>query len=293
MSEPLMRLPQRPTNAHKNQCGRVLVIAGSSGMTGAGALAGMAALRSGAGLVTWALPQSLSLAADLLCLELLTLAIPETAQRAPAVAAREHLLEAAREANAVVLGPGLPVAGETGELIRLLIPEIATPLILDAGALRALGNETRLLRDRKAPTILTPHPGEMAELKDGTASEVEEAREEVARDFASATGTILLLKGAGTVVSDGTRTYINETGNPGMATAGSGDVLCGVIAALVAQKLPAYEATCLGAHLHGMAGDLACEETGEYGLIASDLIGALPAAFLRYQAQTEGQSDDR
>lgn len=281
-TESLPALPARPTDAHKGACGRVLVIAGSPGMTGAGALAGKAALRSGAGLVTWALPYSLSGPADLLCYEIMTLGIPETAQKYPAVAAREHLLEAAREANAVVLGPGLPVAGETGELMRLLIPELSAPLVLDAGGLRALGEESRLLTSRPGVTVLTPHPGEMADLAGCTVADVQADRIATATAYAARTGAVLLLKGAGTVVSDGTCAYVNTSGNAGMATAGAGDVLCGVLAALLAQGLAAFDAARLGAYLHGLAGDLARAQKGEYGLIASDIIEALPEAFMQY-----------
>lgn len=288
---PLPALPTRTTDAHKNACGRVLVIAGSPGMTGAGVLASRAALRSGAGLVTWALPQSLSCWADFIAPEFMTLGMPETAQRNIGLAAREHLLEAAREANAVILGPGLSVAGETGELMRLLIPEISQPLLLDAGALRALGEEQRLLTLRRAPTVLTPHPGEMAELCGKTTSEIQQARRDTAREYAAATQTILLLKGAGSVISDGKTEFVNSTGNPGMATAGAGDVLCGVIAALLAQGLSAFDAARLGAYLHGRAGDLACEEKGVHGLLAGDIIEALPAAFLEY-ARTGGMTGE-
>ncbi len=278
----LVKLPERPLDAHKNNVGRVLIIAGSRGFTGAGALASRAALRSGAGLVTWAIPESLCNLAECLCLESITIPIAETDQQAPAVSARETLLEAAHESDAVVLGPGLPVAGESGELMRLLIPEIKRTLILDAGGIRALGNNLIALRNRKYPTILTPHPGEFSDIIGLSTQEILAKREEHCKSFAEKSTAVVLLKGAGTVISDGKEVYINTSGNPGMATAGMGDVLSGIIAALVAGGLEAYAATCTGAYLHGKAGDLARDRQGIHGLISSDVITALPQAICDY-----------
>lgn len=278
----LVALPKRENNTHKSTAGRVLVIAGSRGFTGAGGLATMSALRSGAGLTTWAIPESLTLAAEAICIESVTMPIAETEQNAPAVSSRETLLEAAQESDAVILGPGLPVAGESGELMRLLIPEIKKTLILDAGALRAIGGNLMALRNRRHPTILTPHPGEFSDMTDICIDDVVNNREKYCYDLASKSGSVVLLKGHNTVVSDGENTYINSTGNPGMATAGMGDVLTGVIAALVAGGLDAYSSACTGAYLHGLAGDLAMEEYGIHGLIASDVIKMLPRAFMSY-----------
>lgn len=279
----LPELPAREHSAHKNNCGRVLVIAGSGGMCGAGMLAANSALRSGAGIVTWALAQSLSVHADFACPEVIILPIPHTAQHSPALAAREHLLEAAREAQAVIIGPGLPVAGETGELIRLLVPEISSPLLIDAGALRAISGDVQLIAKRTAPTVLTPHPGEMSQLCGLQVSQLQEDRTGTAARYAAESGAVVLLKGPGTVISDGRRVRINTTGNPALATAGSGDVLSGVIAALLAQGLAAFEAACLGAHLHGAAGDIARERGGLHGVIAGDVAACLPGAFMAYR----------
>ncbi len=275
-------LPERDAEAHKGSCGRLLVIAGSRGMTGAGCMVSLAALRTGAGLVTWALPESLNIVAETAAMEILSLPLPETEHHSPSVDAREMLLEAAMEADAVVLGPGLPVAGETGELIRLLTPEIHAPLLLDAGALTAIGRDPKPIRTRKQATIVTPHPGEMMRLTGKDVETIQAAREETAREYADASGAVVVLKGAGTVITDGTRTRINESGNPGMATAGTGDVLAGVVAALLGQGLEAPDAAALGVHLHGRSGDIAAETRGTHGLIARDLIEALPAALLRY-----------
>lgn len=277
-----VKLPARARDVHKRGCGTVLVVAGSRGMTGAGALASMAALRSGAGLVTWALPQSLNLVAETMCIEVLTLPLPETPGQALGIAAREHVVEAAQECDAVVLGPGMVSAGETGELMRLLVPEIRVPLVVDAGALRAVGEDRKIFLRRRAPTVVTPHPGEMSALCGLQTAAIQAEREKTASDYARQARVVTLLKGAGTVVSDGAKVFVNPTGNPGMATAGAGDVLAGVVAALLAAGLDVFDAAALGAYLHGMAGDLAVEETGVHGLIAGDILQYLPSAFCAY-----------
>lgn len=282
----LIQLPKRPKAAHKNNAGRVLVIAGSRGFTGAGALATISALRTGTGLVTWAIPESLCNVAESLCIESITMPIAETEQKAPAVSARETLLEAAQESDAVILGPGLPVAGESGELMRLLVPEIKKTLILDAGGIRAIGNNLRAIRDRKHPTILTPHPGEFSDLTNLTVKEIQENRESHCKSIAEKSSATVLLKGCDTVVSDGVNKYINTSGNQGMATAGMGDVLTGIIAALIASGIEPYPATCTGAYLHGLAGDLACEEYGIHGMIASDVMKMIPKAIMKYNTLT-------
>jgi NAD(P)H-hydrate epimerase len=204
--------------------------------------------------------------------------------------AREILVEAAREATCVILGPGLPVAGDTGELMRLLIPEIYPALILDGGALTAIGTDLMIIRKRQSPTIITPHPGEMGRLIGKTAADVQEKRRDFAVKYAKLSGAAVVLKGSETVVTNGTNVYINHTGNAGMATAGSGDVLTGVIAALVGQGLPPFDAAKLGVYLHGMAGDLGSRELGMHGLMASDIVQKLPAAFQRYAKLREGDT---
>lgn len=278
----LATLPERSRDFHKGNAGRILVIAGSAGMTGAGAMASRACLRAGAGVVLWAIPKSLNLVAEMLEVEIISLPIPETPTGSPAMDAREILVEAAREADCVVLGPGLPVAGDTGELMRLLIPEIYPPLLLDGGALSAIGTELMIIRKRTSPTIITPHPGEMARITGKTIEDIQGKRKDFAVKYAKLTGAVVVLKGEGTIVTNGTDVYINETGNPGMATAGSGDVLCGVVAALVGQGLSPFDAAKLGTYLHGVAGDLALEAKGIHGIISSDMIELLPNAFRLY-----------
>lgn len=285
----LSPLPERPGDAHKGQCGRILVIAGSAGMTGAGSLASRAALRAGAGVVLWTIPKSLNGIAESITDEVMTLPIPETAAGAPAMEAREILVEAARETDCVVLGPGLPVAGETGELMRLLIPEIYPPLILDGGALSAMGDDLMIVRKRQSPTIMTPHPGEMGRLTKKTAADVQQKRVDYATRYAKHSGAVVALKGAGTIVTDGKEVYENASGNPGMATAGSGDVLGGVIAALVGQGMSPFEGAKLGVYLHGLAGDLAAAAMGMHGVIAGDMVNMLPRAFVEYGKARAGK----
>lgn len=284
MMNELPKLPERKVDTHKNECGRVLIIAGAGGMSGAGALASRAAGRSGAGIVTWAIPEGLLSVCATICPEIIKLPVPQTQQLAPSMAAREHLLEAAHEADSVVLGPGLPVAGETGELMRLLIPEIRAKLVLDAGALRAIGTDTSCLSRRKNFTVVTPHLGEMAGLTGSTIPEIEASGSEIASQYAKNTRATVVLKGASSVVTDGTNQYVNKSGNQGMATAGSGDVLCGVLATLLAQPMPSLDAVTLGVYLHGVAGDIAKESKGVYGLIASDIIESLPKAIIEHGA---------
>lgn len=256
-------------------------------MTGAGAMASIASMRSGAGVVLWAIPKSLNAVAEAISMEVMSLPIPDTPAGAPSMEAREILVEAARETDCVILGPGLPVAGDTGELMRLLIPEIYPPLIIDGGAFAAIATEFMIIRKRQSPTIITPHPGEMSRITGKTIPEVQAKRVELAAKYAKVSGAIVALKGYRTVVTNGVDVYINETGNPGLATAGSGDVLTGIIAGLVGQGVAPFEAAKLGVFLHGLAGDYATEDRGQHGVIASDVIEHIPSAYKAYSAICE------
>ena len=254
------RLPPRRGDSHKGDYGRVLVVAGSRGFSGAAVLCGRGALRGGAGLVTVACPRDVQdvVAAGDPCY--MTAALPDRAADLP-------------PADVVAIGPGL---GHTsGELVRELVAGFAGPLVLDADALAALAPGWV---QRGVPAVLTPHPGEFARLVKKTVSEVQADRESLAVAYAREFGVVLLLKGVGTVVTDGIRVYTNDTGNPGMATGGCGDVLTGLIAALLGQKLPSFEAAVLGAWAHGRAGDLAAGSLGEISVTAADLLDHLPAA---------------
>ena len=279
--ERIPRLPARRREAHKGDFGRVLVVAGSRGMVGAAALAGDAALRAGAGLVTVATPESAYpiLAAKITCCT--THPLLETGAGTLSQRALNDILELAEAFDAVALGPGLGNHRETSRLVRGLVGGLRKPLIVDADGLNALSEETGILKRVESPRVLTPHPGEMARLIGGvTAKEVQQARNETAWRFAVEHGAIVALKGQGTVVTDGQSLFTNTTGNPGMATGGAGDVLTGVIAALIAQGLEAFDAAVLGVHVHGLAGDLAAKQLGEVSLMASDLLDHLPGAFL-------------
>lgn len=275
----LPSLPKRREDAHKGDFGRVLVIAGSARMPGAACLAAESVLRSGAGLATLAVPQGILpvVAAKLTCSTFLPL--PETSDGALSLAAEDLLLDAARDFSAVAMGPGVGQHPETAQLVRKLAAKIEQPLVLDADGLNAFAGRAWQFSRRAQPLVVTPHAGEMARLTGTSAGAVQERREETAVGFAQERDCVVVLKGCGTIVTDGHRTYVNSTGNPGMATGGSGDVLTGVIAGLIGQGLSPYDAAKLGSNLHGLAGDIAADEMGEESLIATDILASLPAAF--------------
>ncbi|MCG3110978.1 MAG: NAD(P)H-hydrate dehydratase [Candidatus Manganitrophus sp. SB1] len=280
--------PPRPRGAHKGTAGHLLVIAGSFGKKGAALMTSLAALRCGAGLVTVALPKSIDLAtADLM--EVMTLPLPETPEGTLSLAAEKSLLQAVRGKDAVAIGPGLSQNEETQRLIRTLIAEISLPIVVDADGLNALAGDLSPLKKRKAPVILTPHPGEMSRLTGKRTDLIQKERFTVAAHFAEQWGAILVLKGAHTVVAtpDGA-VRVNNTGNPGMATAGTGDALTGMIGAWLAQEIDPVDAAAGGVALHGTAGDLAAADRGEIGLIASDLIQKIPEAIQNYVKRNSG-----
>ena len=273
-------LPRRPRSAHKGTFGHAGLIAGSVGKTGAAAMAAQAALRVGAGLVTIATASSVNDILEAKLLEVMTMPMPETKARTLARSALDRLLLFANARSAVALGPGLTTHPETIELIHALVPRIEKPAVLDADALNAMAGRVDLLRECKAPLILTPHPGEMARLEEHATSQMINAdRVGIATRFARARRVFVVLKGARTVIAnpDG-QVAICPTGNPGMATAGTGDVLTGMITGLLAQGLSAWDAACCGTYLHGLAGDLAATRLGTTGMIAGDLIEQIPHA---------------
>ena len=288
MSEPqLPKLPTRRVDTHKGDIGRVLVIAGSRGMVGAACLAGDAALRAGAGLVRIAVPECIwdTAAAKVTCA--MTQGFPDSAEGTFAAEALEPLTEACEWADVVALGPGLGRTGDARQVVRGLVETIEHPLVIDADGLFHLEVSRDALASRAYPTVLTPHPGEMAHILDCEIAAVEKEREKTCVDFARRHGVVCVLKGAGTVVSDGERCSVNTTGNPGMATGGTGDVLTGVIAALIGEGLTPFDAAVLGVYLHGLAGDLAVEAYGIHSLIATDVLYFLPQAFIEYGASEE------
>jgi hydroxyethylthiazole kinase-like uncharacterized protein yjeF len=280
----LPKLPRRRPDAHKGDFGHVFIIAGSRGMVGAGCLAAMGALRSGAGLVTVGCPEGIYPIVAAKLTEAMTLPLPETAGGALAARALEPALAFAEKSTVVAVGPGLGQEEETGEFVRALAAKLDHVLIVDADGLNAFAGRAASFAERKGPTLITPHPGEMGRLIGQTAAEIQMNREGVATEFAARFEAFaVLLKGAGTVVAERERLYANTTGNPGMATGGVGDVLTGVCAALVGQRLDHFEAGALGAHLHGLAGDLAARRFGQVSMIAGDLVESLPAAFESYR----------
>jgi NAD(P)H-hydrate epimerase len=255
-------------------------------MAGAAVLAGRAALRGGAGLVRIATPYSAfpAVAARVTCC--LTTPLPETRAGTISLGAGRRLEQWIRANDVLALGPGIGRHTSTDVLVRKLVADAPKPMVVDADGLNGLAPDVSALRRAAAPRVLTPHPGEMARLCGlETAADVQRRRSEAACEFARQNSCIVLLKGHQTVITDGDRLAVNQTGNPGMATAGSGDVLTGLIAALVAQGLEAYDAALLGAYLHGLAGDLARDRYGETALIASDILEFLPGAFQRHHGR--------
>lgn len=277
---PLVRqlLVKRAADVHKGQCGRVSVVAGSPGMTGAAALTSLAALKTGAGLVTLAAGCSLQPVLATKLTEVMTQALPEVETGIIGPAALPELLAASEAAAVLAVGPGLGRHEATAALVKELVRQSTRPLVLDADALYALNGHTALLATHQAPLVVTPHVGEMARLVGMSAEEVNEDRLYIARQAAAEWQCVVVLKGARTIVAfpDG-EAYVNTSGNAGMATAGSGDVLTGAIAGLMAQGMSAPAAAVVGVYLHGLAGDITAK-AGMIGMTAGDILNALPAA---------------
>jgi NAD(P)H-hydrate epimerase len=271
--------PPRELDAHKGRFGHLLVVAGSLGKTGAAVLAGRAALRSGLGLCTIAAPASQQPVVAAQAPEYMTEALPETATQSVSLQARDRVLDLAHRMDAVALGPGLSLDPDAQELARVLIRELPRPMVVDADALSALAGHLDLLRHAAGPRALTPHPGEMARMLGTTIEAVQTDRIEAVRAFAHEHGVAIALKGAHTVIAgpDG-QVAINPTGNPGMAKGGAGDVLTGIVGALLAREIEPAAALRAGCYVHGLAADVAVREQGEYGMLAGDIIERLPAA---------------
>lgn len=279
--ETVPRLKERPFDSHKGMYGHVLVIAGGRGKGGAAALVGAAALRSGAGLVTIASPAEVQPTVAGFEPSYMTYPLAQDADglllATENFAAIERLAAAA---DVLAVGPGLGRGVGIRALVPWLLDRFPHPLVLDADALNVLAGRTELLSSRPHPTIVTPHPGEFARLLGSTTAEVQARREPLAVEFARGSEPlVVVLKGAETIVTDGRRIYVNTTGNPGMATGGSGDVLTGVIAAMLGQGLAPFEAAALGVRAHGLAGNIARDQNGEVGMIAGDIVDALADAF--------------
>jgi len=274
------QLAPRPTEGHKGSFGRVLIIAGSVGMTGAAALSGRAALRAGAGLVRVATSRSALpiVAAIEPCYT--TLPLVEDDDGRISAKALGTILDAVGDNDVVAVGPGMGQSPGLRSILSSLVQLEGGKMLIDGDGLTNLSRIPDWPKTCKAQIVLTPHPGEMKRLWPSLfRDEMPQDRRETAIRAAQASGAVVALKGAGTVVTDGQRVYVNTTGNPGMATAGSGDVLTGVTAALMGQGLDRLDATILGVYLHGLAGDMASTRLGQISLMATDILDALPEAF--------------
>ena len=277
MNRPIF--PPRRLDSHKGDYGRLFIIAGSLGMSGAALLAAKGALRTGAGLVFLGVPSSLTSVVESAVLEVIAKPLTESKKGFIGLKAYSFICEFSKQVDALILGPGLSRNRETERLIRELIKVLDKPLVVDADALNALSVHLDVLLQRKAEMIITPHPGEFARLLKKSVEEIEKEREKLTLEFARRYKLTVVLKGYGTVVSSAKgEVYVNHTGNPGMATAGMGDVLSGMIGSLLARGFSCFEAAKLGVYLHGLAGDLSAQEKGEEGMIASDLIEMIPEA---------------
>lgn len=276
-----MTIPKRKAATNKGDYGKILVIAGSVGMAGAAYLTCKGAYRSGAGLVYLCAPRALApiMAVKLTC----TVIRPVADTRAGTFSSKSlaAILDLARTCDAAAIGPGLGRHAETGKLVKALISRLAIPIVLDADGLNLIADDPAILAKARRDVVITPHPGELSRLLRRSVVEIQAHRSSVARAAAKRFGCVVVLKGHRTVISDGARTAVNTTGNPGMATGGSGDILTGMAATFLAQGFRAFDAARLAVHLHGLAGDIAARRLGEVSLMATDILDALPAAIRR------------
>ncbi|MEE9604172.1 MAG: NAD(P)H-hydrate dehydratase [Candidatus Scalindua sp.] len=287
----LPKLIPRKKNTHKGNYGRVLVLAGSPGMTGAAYLCCKAALKSGSGLVTLGIPKSLNFIMETKLTCVMTHPLPETKAVTLSNKGREEILKLCEKHDVIALGPGLSQQPETKKLILWLIKTIDRSIVIDADGINALMGNLHILYNIKKNVVLTPHPGEMSRLINlDSAKDVQKKRLDIATQFVKSMHKqlgkerdfILVLKGDKTIVANYNKVYINHTGNPGMATAGAGDVLTGIIVSLIGQGFNVFDASQLGVYIHGLAGDIASKKKGEVSMIASDILDFLPDAFIRY-----------
>lgn len=279
-------LKRREPEGHKGTYGHAVIIGGSLGMSGAVMMSSFAALRCGAGLVTAAVPESLVPVIDSALLEVMSTPLAESGDCVISVEALPAIENLLGTASVCAVGPGMSRYSEARTIINFILENSGIPLVIDADGLNALEGNTDILKNRQVPMVLTPHPGEMARLTGKSTEEIQSRRIETARGFAEEHGLTLVLKGHHTVVAaPGGDVYINMTGNPGMATAGSGDVLTGIITALIAQGLNPQQAAVAGVYLHGAAGDQAALDRGERGLVATDLIHYLPQVIKRFEGE--------
>ncbi len=276
--EPVRKaIPHYDDYAHKGSRGRVVIVGGATGLTGAAALSALGAQRIGAGLVTVACPESLNAILEVKLTEPMTAPVPEVEGGFLSLRAAGRILHLCTNVNSVVIGPGIGRHRETAQLVRELVTKLTLPMVVDADALNLLGGQLDIFRAAKAPVILTPHPGEAAWLLKISISEVEQNRLKVAKQIAEGYNVVLVLKGRHTVIaSPKGEIRINPTGNRALATAGTGDVLSGVIGGLLAQRLNPFDAATVGVYLHGLAGERLARRMGPDGLLAGDLLPIFP-----------------
>lgn len=273
------RIPQRAGDAHKGDNGRVTIVAGSEGLTGAAALAAYGALRSGGGLVTLGIAQSLHDILEAKCTEVMTRPLPESKRGTLSLAAQEPIQKMAQTANVLLIGPGLSTSEEIVQLIQNLVRCISIPMIIDADGLNALAENMDVLEQAAGALVFTPHPGEMARLTKMPINDVQANRTEVARTYAQRWGATVVLKGARTVIAtpDG-QVYINITGNSLLATGGTGDVLAGLISGFVGQGMTPEDAAIAAVYIHGRTADILVHEMGDKGVLAGELLPVIPKA---------------
>lgn len=264
-------LPERKQDSHKGNYGKVLLLCGSRGYTGAAAMAAMGALRTGAGLVYLGVPESIYQIEAVKLLEPIVLPFPDE-NGMFSDSAIDKILPLLSQMDGVLIGPGLGRSEGTFSLVKAVLKYAACPVVLDADGINVISGHIDILRERTYPTILTPHAGEFLRL----GGNITEDRCQCAAELAADLGCIVLLKGNRSVITDGNACYINHTGNPGMATGGSGDVLAGIIVSLIGQGLTPILAAACGAWLHGRAGDICAEQIGQYGMLPQDMIEVLP-----------------
>lgn len=275
-------LPRRKAETYKHAVGKVFGLVGSVGLTGAGIMVGQAAMRAGAGAVVLGVPSELNQVYASQLTEVMTVPLPQTSDGSLSLAVLLQVQRNLEWADVLVMGPGLSRNRETAQLVAKIVKNYEGKIVLDADGLNAVADQPDVLHETRADIIMTPHHGEFSRLTGFSAEEIAKDRIELARGYARGNNVTLVLKGAPTVVaSKEGRVFVNVHGNPGMATAGTGDVLTGIIAALLAQKLSPVDAAIAGAYLHSVSGDIALESKGVYSLIATDVIEELPQAFRR------------
>ena len=286
--EQVPALPDRPEDGHKGTFGKVLIIGGSVGMSGAVCLSSVSALRSGSGMVTAAVPRSIQMTVAAYEPCVMTIGLDTDSNGQLASLSRKRIEKLLAGKDAVAIGPGLGQSAEAAELVAIVLEVCRVPLVLDADALNVAAIGGLLAkRNKETGCVITPHPGEFARLTGLPVAEDEDTRIAMSADFARTHELTVVLKGPRTVVTNGARLFVNATGNSGMATAGSGDVLTGIVASLLGQRMNAFEAAALAVNAHGRAGNFAAFALGQRGMIASDLLQALPKAWEQMESHQD------